>query len=129
MLTPAEIRGQELKRLVRSAAALYGLFDDAAIGRATGRTRITVGQWWKGSKPEPETIARLSEVTGLSADELVRFVYLDGKRPTIVAPGSAPEAAVGEGIRRDQERQRPGEQSEHAPSTERPPRGSGAGRG
>lgn len=96
VLSPAESqaleRGQALKRYVRSAAALNGLFDDTALGEAVGRTRITVGQWWRGARPEPDAIARIADVTGLSTDELTRFVYFDGRPPTI--EGLAGEAQV-----------------------------------
>lgn len=129
MLSPAELaaveRGQLLKRYVRSAAALQGLYDDVAIGDAVGRTRMAVGQWWRGARPEPATLRRLAEATGLSIDELSRFVYYDGPPPRLDATTSA----VLEGARRDL-----ATQDVEGPDTPpeppvRPPRGSGAGHG
>ena len=130
--TPAEVermaRGQELKRYVRSAAALCGLYDDTALGKAVGRTRIAVGKWWQGAQPEAPTLIALARVTGLSAEELIQFVYNDGPPPSIAWPGSAIDSAVREGIRRDRQRQHGGDPEAPAPSPAPPPRGTGAGR-
>lgn len=92
MLTLAEQRGLTLKRYVRAAAAMRDLFDDTALGQAVGRTRITVGAWWRGAKPEPDAIVKLAEVTGLSADALIQFVYFDGPEPRPIG-ADAPEVA------------------------------------
>ena len=131
--TPAEVermaRGQDLKRYVRSAAALRGMYDDTALGKAVGRTRIAVGRWWQGAQPETPTLIALARATGLSADELIQFVYNDGPPPTLVAPGSAADLAVREGIRRDQEHRRPEGPGAPPPSPTRQPRGTGAGYG
>ena len=90
-LSPAEFaawdRGQTLKRYVRAAAALAGLFDDTAIATAVERGRITVGKWWTGVKPEIEAIGKLADATGLSTEELTRSVYFEGPPPTL--PGCA----------------------------------------
>jgi hypothetical protein len=79
-------RGQTLKRYVRAAAALNGLYDDTAIGDAVEVNRGAVSRWWDGAQMKPDTIRRLSEVTGLSFDELTRFVYLDGPPPALPIP-------------------------------------------
>jgi hypothetical protein len=93
VLSPAEAvsfaRGQELKRYVRSAAALRGMYDDTAIGEAVGRTRIAVGKWWRGAKPEPEAVRALADATGLAIDELGAFIYYDGPPPHLPDPEEA----------------------------------------
>lgn len=98
VLSPAEVaafeRGQDLKRYVRAAAALVGMYDDTAIGRAVGRTRIAVGKWWTGAKPEPDAVRAIADATGLSVDELGRFIYYDGPPPHL--PDPAAEEAEGE---------------------------------
>ncbi len=129
MLSPSELaafdRGQELKRYVRSAAALRGLYDDTAIGRAVGRTRIAVGQWWTGVKPGPDAMLGLARATGLSLDELARFVYDDGPPPRLDPTTSG----VLEGARRDlDDRDAEGPDTPDEPPARRA-RGSGAGRG
>ena len=122
-------RGQELKRYVRSAAALQGMYDDTSLGKAVGRTRIAVGKWWRGAQPEPPALIAIARVTGLSADELLRFVYNDGPPPTLLGAGSALGSGVAEGIRRDREHQGREGRPAHAPLPGRPPRGTPAGRG
>lgn len=93
MLSAVELaameRGQMFKRYVRAAAALRGLFDDTALGAEVGRTRIAVGKWWTGSRPEPDAILRLADATGLSVDELTRYVYYDGPPPHLPADEEA----------------------------------------
>ena len=123
------MRGQLLKRYVRAAAALSGLFDDASLAKEIGIGRGAVAGWWTGSQPSAPTIFRLAAVTGLSSDELTRFVYDDGPPPSMPAPGSPVDASVQEGLRRDQSRQQPEGHEPPSPSLERLPRGSGAGRG
>lgn len=81
-------RGQDLKRYVRAAAALRGVFDDVTLGDRVGRTRNTIGKWWAGAKPEPDALHRIAQETDLSADELIRFVYFDGPPP--VLPDATP---------------------------------------
>lgn len=96
VLSPAEaareLRGQVFKRYVRAAAAMHGLYDDTAIGDAVGRSRIAVGKWWQGARPEPDTLVALARATGLSADELLAFVYNDGPPPTM--PRQTPDPQV-----------------------------------
>ncbi len=118
-------RGQELKRYVRAAAALQGLYDDTALGVAIGRTRITVGRWWQGVLPEPEAITRIARATGLVESDLFSFVYSDGPPPSI----GALESGAREGERRARARLGREAPSTPAPSPERRPRGTGARRG
>jgi transcriptional regulator with XRE-family HTH domain len=118
-------RGQLVKRYVRAAAALHGLYDDTAIALAVGVDRIAVGRWWQGAQPKPDALGRLAVATGLSTDELTRFVYYDGPPPTLPLD---PLSGVREGIRRDQERQLGEAQPGPAPSPGRLPRGTEAGR-
>jgi transcriptional regulator with XRE-family HTH domain len=122
-------RGQMLKRYVRAAAALQDLYDDSALGKAVGRNRAAVGNWWRGAKPDPEALLALADVTGLSTDELTRFVYADGPPPTLPEAGSPVESSVAEGLRRDQQHQPSEDPDTPAQSSARPPRESGAGRG
>lgn len=90
MLSPAEAaavaRGLQLKRYIRAAAAMQGIYDDAALGEAVRVHRRTVAGWWQGSRPSPETLRQLAEATGLQVDELGRFIYYDGPPPHL--PGS-----------------------------------------
>src|SRR4051812_46529325 len=74
----ARARGQILKRYVRAAAALNDLFDDASLAAEIGIGRGAIAGWWRGAQPSGEAIFRLANVTGLSPDELTRFVYSDG---------------------------------------------------
>lgn len=87
VLSPVEAaalhRGQILKRHVRAAAALNDLYDDASLGEAIDLGRGAVAGWWRGARPSPDSIYRLADVTGLSPDELTRFVYSDGPPPTL----------------------------------------------
>ena len=115
-----------MKRYVRAAAALRGLYDDTAIGVAVGLNRIAVGKWWQGAQPQPATLGRLAEATGLSIDELTGFVYYGGPPPTLPLD---PLSGVREGIRRDRERRPAEDLPAPAPSPGRHPRGTGAGRG
>lgn len=129
VLSPVEMalfdRGQLVKRYVRAAAALRGLYDDTAIALEVGVDRIAVGRWWQGAQPKPDALGRLALATGLSTDELTRFVYYGGPPPTLPLD---PLSGVREGIRRDRERLLAEDPPEPAPSTGRSPRDSGAGR-
>lgn len=133
MLSPVEAaamaRGQILKRYVRAAAALNDLYDDVALGEAVGRNRAAVGNWWRGSRPDPEVLFRLADATGLSPDELTRFVYSDGPPPALPQPGSPVVASVQEGLRQDRQPRQPEAPDTPEPSPRRRPRGTGAGRG
>ena len=129
VLSPAQAlafqRGQALKRVLRAAAALHDLYDDTALGKAVGVVRGAIRAWWEGAQMQPDTLRRAADATGLSPDELTRFVYFDGPPPTLVPS----ERFVLEADRRAVERR-----GRTAPSTppqppERRPRGSGAGRG
>lgn len=132
LLSPHEAadlaRGQVLKRYVRAAAALNDLFDDASLADTVGIGRGAVAGWWRGAKPTPDTIFRLAGATGLSPDELMRFLYQDGPPPALAGPGSPVEASVREGLRRDQRRQPPEDPDTPSQSPERQTRDSEAGR-
>lgn len=79
----ARHRGQELRRVMRAAAAMHGIYDDLAIADAVGVHRNTVSGWWKGATPEPDTLLRFAEATGLPIDELARFVHYGGPPPRL----------------------------------------------
>jgi transcriptional regulator with XRE-family HTH domain len=102
VLTPMELqrydRGAVLQRRVRAAAALHGYMNDTDLADAIGRSRIAVGKWWRGSRPEPEALAALSRATGLSFEELMRFVYDDGPPPGLPDLDRAADSAA-EGAR------------------------------
>lgn len=106
-------RGMEFKRLVRAAAALQALFDDSAIAKAIKRSRNTVSSWWTGATPEPTTLRRLAEATGLDPDELFAYVYRDGPPPKIA---TLPAAVLSEA---DEAELRAGERTSSRPQ---PPR-------
>lgn len=133
MLSPLEAaaldRGQAFKRYIRAAAALSDLYDDSVLADAVGIGRGAVSGWWRGSKPSAETIVRLARATGLSADELYRFLYADGPPPTLPEPGSPVASSVQEGLRRDQRSQLDEGPDTPPPSPRRHARGTGAGRG
>ena len=92
VLSPVEAaafsRGQALKRYVRAAAAMQGLYDDVALANATKVKRGTVRGWWVGAQPSPVTIQRLAAATNLDLDELVAFVHFDGPPPHLPDPES-----------------------------------------
>lgn len=123
VLSPAEAaafdRGQAFKRYVRAAAALSGLYDDSMLADAVDIGRGAVQGWWRGSKPETPTIFRLADATGLSADELTRYLYADGPPPTLPASGPA---GLQEGARRGQEPPDDEAPGMPLPSPQRPPR-------
>jgi transcriptional regulator with XRE-family HTH domain len=123
------IRGRILKRYVRAAAAMNDLFDDAALATAVGIGRGAVAGWWRGAQPSGPTIFRLAAVTGLSPDELTRFVYQDGPPPGLPEAGSPVATSVQEGLRRDQGPQPLEALDTPSPSLKPQPRGSGAERG
>ena len=95
MLSPTEqaalSRGQDLRRVMRAAAAMDGVYDDLAIADAVGAHRNTVSAWWKGATPEPATLRRFAERFGMSVEELAAFVYYDGPPPALGWPTSAGE--------------------------------------
>lgn len=109
----ARHRGQDLRRVMRAAAALRGIYDDSAIADAVGVHRNTVSGWWKGATPEPETLRRFATATGLSVEELRAFVYDETDPPHL----DWTTAAVLEGARRDQVRR----DSEDPDTPARPP--------
>lgn len=104
MLSPAEAealhRGTELKRYVRAAAALSGIYDDVALAEAVGVNRGAVGGWWTGAQMKSDTLSRLADVTGLDLDDLTHFVYFDGPPPRLLDDLAL--SPVREGIRRGQ---------------------------
>lgn len=94
MLSPTEVaardRGQELRRVMRAAGAMNGLYDDLSIADAAGVHRNTVAGWWKGATPEPSSLQRLSEATGLALEDLAAFVYYGGPAPRLEWPRAEP---------------------------------------
>lgn len=133
VLSPVEAaaieRGQTLKRYVRAAAAMNDLYDDASLGDAVSVSRGTVAGWWRGAKPSGDTIFRLARATGLSPDELTRYVYSDGPPPGLPLAGSPVVTSVQEGLLRDQERQEREGPDTLGPSQTPRTHDSGAGRG
>jgi len=131
VLSPVEAaardRGITVKRYVRAAAALRDLFDDTAIAEVVGVNRGAVAGWWKGAQMTPDTIRNLAEATGLSVDELTRFIYYAGPPPRL--PEASGLAGLREGVRRAEEP--PSAEAPDTPvrSPERPPLGDGVGRG
>jgi len=131
VLSPAEAaalgRGQTLKRYVRAAAALSGLYDDTAIGDALKVNRGAVAGWWTGARPQPDTLRRLARLTGLSFDELTEYVYFEGPPPALPAtdPATLP---VLEGARRGRLRRAGQAPDTPAPRPAPRPRGSRAAR-
>lgn len=129
VLTPGELdrrrRGQELKRVVRSAGAMHDLYDDSAIAEATGRTRNAVAGWWLGARPDPDSLRAIADVTGLDFGDLIAFVYGDGQPP--IPAGDGLESGFREGTRLDQERPQLASPPAPEPSARPPRRGSGAG--
>lgn len=95
------IRGHELKRYVRAAAALHELYNDADLGREVGVSRMTVLGWWSGAVPEPGTITRIAEATGLDYRELDDYLNRGGPPPRLVEPDSRAAEAIREGATRD----------------------------
>lgn len=79
-------RGQTFKRFMRAVAALNGIYDDKTLGEAVGRNRAAVGNWWTGARPDAEVLFKIEETTGVSAAELVRFLYDDGPPPAMPDP-------------------------------------------
>lgn len=124
----ASVQGETLKRVVHSAAALHGIYTDSALAEALKIGRQAVRAWWHGAKPEPDTTFRIAGVTGLSADELSRFLYADGPPPSLPEPGSWLVSSVEEGVRLGRERRQRPDPSTPAPSPPRLFRGTGAGR-
>lgn len=126
VLSPVEERGLELKRYVRAAAALNELYEDTDIAEAVGVSRGAIAGWWRGAQPSGETIFKIAEITGLSPDELTRFVYSDGEPPTMPDPAHLP---VLEGARRAAARQGRTEPGTPPQPPRRQPRDTGAKRG
>lgn len=94
VLAPAELErsnwGREFKRYIKAAAALSGLYEDAQIADAVGRTRNTVQGWWRGARPEPDTANELADQLGLDRDEVYRWLYQSGPAPTLRAQSEPP---------------------------------------
>ena len=101
VLSPAEVRGRDLKRCVRAAAAFQEIYDDKALAEAVGVGRGALTGWWRGSRLQPENIERLAAVTDLAVEELTQYVYFGGPLPRL-PEGSGP-AGLREGVRRGQE--------------------------
>lgn len=133
MLSPAGAaalaRGRDLKRCVRAAAAYRGLYDDTAIAQAAHVNRGAVGAWWDGAQMKPETLQRIADATGLSFDELTRYVYLGGPLPRLpqsVDVASAVDSGQIEGARRLHSRE-PGAEDPPPPSPARRVRAGSTG--
>lgn len=121
-------RAAILKRWVRAGAALRGVFDDAELARRLEVSRNSVGAWWRGALPEPERLPMIADETGLSYDELSRFLYAGGPVPTVpAAPGDAAMSAIREGIRRGHRPLRHGDPRSRDASRPLRARDSGAG--
>lgn len=107
MLTPADAsalhRGRDLKRCVRAAGALRGLYDDTAISEATGVNRGAVAKWWEGAQMKPGTLERIAEATGLSVRELTEYVYYHGPLPRLPEQPMSGATGLLEGVLRDEE--------------------------
>ena len=80
---PAPVVDTDVKRVVRAAAALRGLYDDTAIGRVVGRTGVTVSRWWQGQLPDARTLLQLAQAIGLDYEELAKFWIGSGPPPTL----------------------------------------------
>lgn len=130
VLSPTEAasreRGRALKRYVRAAGALQGLYDDKALAHAAEVQRGAVAGWWRGSRPTPETLKRLADALRLSYEELSEFVYFDGPPPQIEPVGLD---AIREGVQRGRQRLAEPAHSTLPPSPRRPSRGNGEGPG
>lgn len=122
-------RGADFKRFVRAAAAMRDLFDDVALAEEVGVGRGAVRGWWMGAQPSPETLGRLARATGLSTDELARFVYYDGPPPSLpVHPDSAATSAARAGVQRDLDSQEVAAQPQPSESRSPQPRDTATGR-
>jgi transcriptional regulator with XRE-family HTH domain len=130
VLSPVDLaafeRGQTLKRYVRAAAAMNELYDDVAIAERVRVQRGTVGKWWTGATPKGETLFRLADATGLSADELLRFLYSDGPPPSLPASGPS---GLRSGVRQAQAHPDDEAPDTPEPSPPRPRRDDGEERG
>ncbi len=100
-------RGAELKRLVRSAAAFHGIYDDKALAQAVGASRNAVMAWWSGAVPSPAHVRAIARVTGLDEKELGDYLYFSDDLPLLVEPKSAVSEAFLEELRRDRDSRRP----------------------
>lgn len=137
VLSPLEAeardRGRDLKRYIRAAAALRGLYDDTAIGAAVEVNRGAVSRWWDGAQMKPETMQRLADATGLKFEDIARFVYFGDRPPDLPEasslPGASGPAGLREGARRAETHPDVAAPGMPARSPVRPPRDDGAGRG
>jgi hypothetical protein len=106
VLSPAEaakrLRGRDLKRYLRAAAALNELYDDTTLADAIGVGRGALDGWWTGAQMKPDNIREAAKVTGLSPEGLTQFLYFGGPPPKLPTP-SGP-AGLQEGVRRAEER-------------------------
>jgi transcriptional regulator with XRE-family HTH domain len=109
-------RGGEFKRVIRAAAALHDIYNDKDLAAAVGTSRNTVGSWWSGAVPEPDTLDRLAAATGLDRRELSDYVHYAGPVPTMPSPGSPLDEAAREGLRRGLQPRDPQAGGPHPPS-------------
>lgn len=127
MLSPSEAaasaRGHLLKRYVRAAAAMQGIYDDVALAEEVGIGRGSVAGWWKGAKPSPETVRSIAEATGLPTEELVAFIYYDGPPPRL--PDVEGEARERADAAERSLHARPGDEGYEEPPAPRESAGSG----
>lgn len=128
VLSPAEVRGRDFKRYARAAAAMSELYDDATLARAIRRSRMAVQGWWRGARPDPEVLYRLEAATGLSAAEVIAWLYSDGPPPTWPLPADSEVVdAIREAVRRDRDRRQPADSPAPPPSPRQRTPGGGAG--
>lgn len=104
VLSPAEQtardRGERLKRYIRAAAALQGLYDDTSIADAADVQRGAVAGWWLGSQMKPATIERVADALDVDPDELMAYVYRDAPPPALPGLLEVGRAGADEGHRR-----------------------------
>lgn len=87
-------RGHEMKRYVRAAAAMRGIFEDRALATRAEVSERTVSGWWRGAVPKHEALDSIARTTGLARDELVDWLYYDGPPPRLPGCDEPEEIAV-----------------------------------
>lgn len=101
VLAPAEVgrasQGAAFKRHVRARAAQLGLYGDKELASLAHRDRGTIQNWWKGARPDPDTLKDLAQGLVWPPDEVYRWVYLGGDPPALTPPPGEQERVVREG--------------------------------